>query len=80
MSTVAPDLRGVVGRKAAALPGFEYSAALKEFGYVWTPEKLTEWLASPHRLVAETEMSFPGLADPEERAAVVEFLKNFQSK
>lgn len=80
MSTVAPDLHGVVGRKAASLPGYNYSTALKEAGFVWTPEKLTEWLASPHKIVAETEMSFAGLTDEKERAAVVDFLKHFTAK
>jgi cytochrome c len=80
MSTVAPDLRGIVGRKAASLPGFNYSGALKAADFVWTPEKLAEWIASPHNVVAETEMSFPGLPDAKERAAVVEFLKNLTTK
>jgi cytochrome c len=77
MSTIAPDLHGVVGRKAASLPNFKYSSALKDSGIVWTAEKLDEWIASPHRLAAETEMSFAGLTDAKERAAVVEFLKGF---
>jgi cytochrome c len=75
MSTVAPDLHGVIGRKAGTVAAYDYSPALKQAAFVWTPEKLTEWLGSPHNVVPETEMSFPGLPDAKERAAVVNFLQ-----
>jgi cytochrome c len=80
MSTLAPDLHDVVGRKVASLPSFKYSPALKAMDFVWTPEKLDEWLASPHKVAAETDMTFIGLKDAKERAAVIEFLRNFKAK
>ena len=80
MSTLAPDLHGVVGRRVASLPNFKYSPALKELDFVWTPEKLDEWLASPHRVAAETDMTFLGLKDAKERTAVIEYLKHFVAK
>jgi cytochrome c len=78
LSTVAPDLRGVVGRKAGSLKDYKYSAALQNADFVWTPEKLNEWLQSPHQVAAETEMSFTGLKNEKKRAAVIEFLKGFK--
>jgi len=80
MSTLAPDLHGVVGRKVASLSNFKYSPALEELDFVWTPEKLDSWLASPHKVAAETDMTFIGLKDAKERAAVIEFLKSFTAK
>ena len=80
MSTLAPDLHDVVGRRVASLSNFKYSPALKEIDFVWTPEKLDYWLASPHKVAPETDMTFVGLKDPKERAAVVEFLKHFTAK
>jgi cytochrome c2 len=80
MSTVAPDLHGVIGRKAGTVPAYDYSPALKQAAFVWTPEKLTQWLGSPHNVVPETEMSFPGLPDTKERAAVVNFLQQLGAK
>jgi cytochrome c len=74
MSTVAPDLHGVIGRKAGSVPAYNYSPALKDAEFVWTREKLIEWIASPHNVVPETEMSFPGLPDAKKRAQVVDFL------
>jgi cytochrome c len=78
LSTVAPDLRGVVGRKAGSLEDYRYSAALKSTDIIWTPDTLEQWLRSPHQVATETEMSFPGLKGEKERAAVIEFLKGFK--
>jgi cytochrome c len=78
LSTIAPDLHGVVGRKAGSLKNYKYSAALQNADFVWTSDKLTEWLLSPHQVAAETEMSFAGLKSEKKRAAIVEFLKGFK--
>lgn len=80
LSSIAPDLMGVVGRKAGSLKDYRYSPALHDADFVWTPEKLGGWLQSPHNAVPETEMSFPGLKDEKERAEVVEFLKQRRAK
>ena len=37
---LGPNLFGVAGRKAAALPNFTYSTALKNSGIRWTDDKL----------------------------------------
>ena len=80
VSSVAPDLAGVIGRKAGTLKDYSYTPALRNADFVWTPEKLTEWLISPHNVVPETEMTFPGLKSDKERAEVVEFLKQHRAK
>lgn len=79
-SSIAPDLTGVVGRKAGSLKDYRYSAALHGASFVWTPAKLNEWLASPHNAAPETEMAFPGLKSEKERADVVEFLEQRRAK
>jgi glucose/arabinose dehydrogenase/cytochrome c2 len=50
-----PNLRGVVGRKAAT-SGFSDSAALTRWGRTWTPELLGKYLANPNALVPGTMM------------------------
>ena len=80
VSSIAPDLTGVIGRKAGSVKDYQYSPALRNAAFVWTPEKLNEWLASPHNAVPETEMAFPGLKSEKERADIVEFLKQRQAK
>ncbi len=79
-SPIAPDLTGVVGRKAGSLKDYTYTGALRKADFVWTPEKLNEWLIAPHNAVPETEMAFPGLKSDKERADVVEFLKQHRAK
>jgi len=71
---VGPDLAGVVGRKAAALPGYEYSAALKASGITWTSAELDSWLTNPSALVPGTKMAFVGLPSPALRADVIAYL------
>ena len=71
-----PNLRGVVGRKAASLPGYNYSAALKAQKFTWTEAQLDKWLKSPRTLVPGTNMPFTGLSDAGERRAVIAYLKS----
>ena len=40
----APSLKGVVGRKIASLSDFQYSAALKAKGGVWTDNAQDKWM------------------------------------
>lgn len=71
---VGPSLHGVVGRKAASLPGYAYSEALKAWGRTLTPEELDKWLTAPMKDVPGTKMVFPGLPDPAKRKAVIDYL------
>jgi cytochrome c len=79
-STIAPDLAGVVGRRAGAVKDYQYSAALRNADFVWTPEQLEQWLQSPHGVAVETEMAFPGLKDAQGCADVVEYLRQRPTK
>jgi len=71
---VGPDLDGVVGRKAASLPGYDYSAALKSSGLVWNDANLDRWLTDPSQLVPGTKMAFAGIDSPALRADVIAYL------
>src|SRR6185312_1159901 len=44
-TVVGPPLAGVVGRKAASVPAYPYSPALKRSGIVWDAASLDKWLA-----------------------------------
>ena len=67
-----PNLRGVVGRKAASTD-FGYSPALSRWGRTWTPELLGRYLTNPGALVPGTTMA-QKIADPRERADLVAYL------
>ena len=73
-SGVGPNLFGVVGRKAASLPGFSYSGALKSSGIVWTNQKLDPWIADPMQVVPGTRMAFGGISDAKQRADLIAYL------
>lgn len=72
---VGPNLSGVYGRKAGAVAGFKYSPALAKAGLAWDEGNLDKWLTSPAKLVPGTIMLFPGLPKPEDRKAVIAYLK-----
>jgi cytochrome c len=69
-----PKLRGVYGRRAATVPGFEYSDSLKKAGIRWGDASLDRWLSDPDAMVPDTDMAFR-LVDGEERKAVIAYLK-----
>lgn len=73
-----PNLHGVVGRRAATLPEFEYSPAmlaLGKTGLVWTGETLARFLTDPQGLVPGNAMGFFGLPSAEERADLIRYLE-----
>jgi|ERR1700722_1329472 cytochrome c len=69
-----PRLRGVYGRKAAAVPGFPYSEALKKSSVRWDNTTLDQWLTDPDATVPDTDMAFR-LSNGEERKAIIAYLK-----
>jgi len=71
---LGPNLFGVVGRKAASLPDFPYSPALKNAKIVWTDAKLKAWVMGPQKLVPGTRMAFSGLSDPRMADDLIAFL------
>ena len=76
-----PSLHGVMGRKVAATPGFEYSRAMRGFAAKhprWTPELIDRFVSDPEALVPKTRMNFPGMRDPKERAALLEYLRSLR--
>lgn len=73
-SPMAPSLKGVVGRRVAALPDFAYTAALKAKGGAWTPRALDAFLASPMRVVPGSRM-MTAVPDPADRANLIAYLK-----
>jgi cytochrome c len=73
-----PNLYGVVGRKAGTYPGFSFSAAMKHAGFVWTPARLTDYLESPQKVVPGNNMPFAGIANAQQRADIVSYLRTLK--
>jgi cytochrome c len=68
-----PRHRGLFGRRAGSLPGFEYSRALKASGLVWTPATLDRWLRNPEALVPGQAMGQP-VSEAAVRADLIVYL------
>lgn len=69
-----PNLHGVFGKKAAANGDFNYSDALKNAGFKWDAEHLSEWLEKPQTYLPGTKMSFAGLKDAKDRTDLIAYL------
>lgn len=69
-----PNLYGVLGRKIASLPDFDYSPALKEYGGVWTTEALDSFIERPGHVAVGTDMTFRGIRNKGDRQALTYFL------
>ena len=72
---VGPHHCGVVGRRAGSVKGFDYSPAMKKSGLVWDDKTLDRFLAKPLALVPGSTMTYDGVADANERADLIAYLK-----
>ena len=70
-----PRLAGVFGRKAGSVPGFTYSAGVKNLGVIWNDETLEKWLTDPDLMVPENQMSF-SVTKAQDRQDLIAFLKS----
>lgn len=69
-----PRLAGVFERKAGAVAGFSYSAALKGSGIVWNDATLERWLSDPDVMVPKNNMDF-SVPKANERRDLIAYLK-----
>lgn len=74
---VGPNIYDVVGRKKDTHAGFDYSGALLEKGGdTWTMGELNKFLWKPKAYASGTKMNFIGVKKPEDRAAVIAYLRS----
>ena len=76
-----PTLYAIAGRPVAAEQDFDYSPALRAFAEKqprWTPELLDKFIADPEALVPGTYMSFHGMPDEADRAALIDYLEGLE--
>jgi cytochrome c len=75
-NTFGPSLVGVINRKAASLPRFAYSDALKKSGLIWTEANLRRWIAGNDILVPGTRMRHVQITDMAEQNYLLAYLKS----
>ena len=71
---IGPALWGVLGRKAGSISDYKYSKAMASHGKVWTFEEMDGFLLKPKDWIKGTKMSFAGLKNAKERAAVILYM------
>ena len=75
-NTLGPTLKGVMGRKAGGLDGYNYSGPMKRADITWTAQTLDAFLADPQATVPGTKMPFAGMPDTGDRAALVAYIQS----
>lgn len=74
---VGPNLWGIVGAMHAAKEGFNYSSANRALATKpWGYEELNAFIAAPARAMPGTRMSYSGLANVQQRADLIAFLRS----
>jgi cytochrome c len=73
---LGPNLHGFFGKKAGTnRPAYAYSAPMKAAKIVWDEKTLDAFLLRPTSSVPGTTMAFAGMPKPENRAALIAYLK-----
>ena len=55
------ELAGIVGKKAASDPTYNYSSALRSANVTWDLKTLDAYLLDPQKVVPGQQDAFPGL-------------------
>ena len=74
---IGPSLAGIIGKPAGAVPGYSYSAALKNAHLTWDEQTLDKFLQNPGGVVHGTKM-FATVPDAGTRQRVIAYLKSLQ--
>ena len=72
---LGPSLKGVVGRKSAALEDFRYSNPMKRANLVWDEDNLRAYISDPQAKVKGNRMPYGGVSDPKDVDDIIAYLK-----
>lgn len=70
-----PNLWNIVNHDIGAAPGFQYSDGMKNLAGNWDYAHLNQFLTKPKKLISDTKMNYAGLKKPEDRAAIIAWLR-----
>jgi cytochrome c len=72
---LGPSLKGVVGRKSAALEDFRYSNPMKRADLVWDDDNLRAYISDPQAKVKGNRMPYGGVNDSKDVDDIIAYLK-----
>ena len=72
---VGPRHCGLFGRQAGSVPGFDYSAAMKNSKITWNEKTLDRFIAKPLAMVPGSTMTYDGVADAKDRSDLIAYLE-----
>lgn len=78
-SKVGPNLWNTMGAAKASKGGFEYSSSLAGMGGSWGYTEMNQFLWKPKKYVPGTKMNYNGIKKPEDRAAMIAWLRTLSS-
>jgi cytochrome c len=74
---IGPSLAGIFDKASGSVPGYNYSAALKNAHLTWDEQTLDKFLQNPGGLVHGTKM-VATVPDADTRQRVIAYLKSLQ--
>jgi cytochrome c len=75
---LGPTLRGVFGRKSAAISDYRYSGPMMRANLVWDEANLKEYIADPQKKVRGNRMPFGGIGNANDLDDIIVFLKTLK--
>lgn len=78
-SRIGPAHRGVFGRHAGQVAGFDYSEALRNARVTWNARSLDRWLTDPEAFLPGQKMGY-SVADAQDRADIISFLASPEAR
>jgi len=77
VNKIGPSLAGIVGSKSGAVPGYNFSPALKAANITWDEQALDKFFANPSADVHGTKMVI-SVPDAEHRQNLIAYLKTLK--
>jgi cytochrome c len=74
---IGPSLAGIVGSKSGTVPGFDFSAAMKDANVTWDDTNLDKFLANPAGFIHGTKM-FVNLPNETDRQNAIAYLNTLK--
>jgi cytochrome c len=76
--SLGPSLKGVIGRKSAALEDFRYSPAMQRAGLTWDQQAMRDYLMNPQGKVKGNRMPFSGFPNAADADDVIAYLATYK--